>query len=194
MTAGAYFRQNINQLDVSAVVSDPAVVVGVRATIANVTLNATPAGSTDDCVLRWNAAAFENTGGIFSETTTAANGTIVEVNQAGIYHVNFMGNCTATNTVVLGIGFNSSAAMLNGDPLIAAGTGILASGAQTAPVATALSVGLSAAFVVTAAQAAATNGALVRFHGSNGSSATPGAGIAVAQVAYRITRIANFSG
>lgn len=163
----------------------------------NNTLNATPTGSTNTSVCRFNAAAtvtddsgYRNASII--ETTTAADGTTIGVIQPGIY--NFGATFAGTGAVALlwAISLNCAAAALTGDPALSQ-AGVLQIADTLGVAANTWVTPLSAVVPVGRTAAMAAGGALFRMHATNSGGAAPVGGVA-AGFAYRLLKVCDFGG
>lgn len=151
-------------------------------------LGATQSGTTDDAVLRWDAAATTLGLGL-AQTTTAANGTIIAITRPGVYFCELGFNSDASATVISGMSLNGNAASLAAAPSFA-NTGVFEVLTSTAPAATVIPVKLTGTIYVTRPLAFASGGALLRFLGTTAAGATP-AGIVTASAYYRVTKVAE---
>ncbi len=146
-------------------------------------LNATPTGSVDTSILRFDASFPSGTGIVVS--TSPTTGTILTIHRAGLYLVTFQCSQAASNTIQVGISVNTT--NLTGDP-VGGAAGVLAAQAQTTPAATVLPVGLSHPVPISGAEANNTTGignaqAQLRLHATNGGGAAITAGNIVANTA-----------
>jgi hypothetical protein len=157
-----------------------------QAEASNSVINATPTGSTDDVILRMNAAATIVGVGI-AEVTTAAAGTIVTISTPGIFSVSLTLGFTGAVAVAAGIGINMATAPITADPVV--GTDGVIKAADMLMVASSTQVvDLATTFQCTAAQAA--TGMTLRFVASNSANAAP-VGVVAASVAYRLQKLCN---
>lgn len=151
------------------------------------TINATPTGSTDDVILRFdNVNAVTATA--IAVATTAANGTILTISEPGAYMVDLDLAWTGAVAIGAGIGVNMAAAPITNDPVLGVDGVIKATDVLGVANFTG-HIGLSTVIYVTPAQAAA--GLTVRFVASNSGNAAP-VGLVAASGAYRIAQIAGF--
>jgi hypothetical protein len=157
-------------------------------------LNAAPNGSTADAILRFDTTTvLEASGSHMLATTSAADGTVVDVWDPGIYLCAFHMPVLASQTVLLGISVNATGAGLTGDPV--AGTlGVLASQLLITPAANAIGANLMYAACIsktqiTAGIAAGQRGAAIRFHATNNAGAAGGAAFLAATARCTITRL-----
>lgn len=160
------------------------------AEIRNFLIDAAITGSTDTAVLRMAGPASINTGGAFTEVTTAANGTVVIVGLPGLYHVSFYWGQGGPRPLSLGIGVD----MVTGAPIVSDAVwttaGMIAVMAPDGVGGVSMVGELSATFSVTQAQAAI--GRTVRMIGTNPVDGIPlGLGNQPQNNAYRITKIAE---
>ena len=171
--------------------------VNARATTAtNQTINATPTGSSDTSILRFNAAAA--IGGDIVETTTAAGGTQVFLRAPGIYYIGFSLTASgAAQPIAAGISFAASTAVaIVADPVVNVAN-VIASADVVGLAAIILQINLGVIVTVTEAAAvlarAASTAAVtarVMFHATDSGAAAP-VGIAAASVQYRIIKLSE---
>jgi hypothetical protein len=153
----------------------------------NTVINATPTGSTDTAVLRFNAAA-TIVGTALSEATTAAAGTIVTLGETGMFSVELTLGFTGAVAVAAGIGFGMAAAPIVADPVV--GTDGVIKAADMLMVASSTQV-IDLGTVVNVSSAAVAAGtATLRFLATNSGGAAP-VGVVAASVNYRILKVAN---
>lgn len=160
-----------------------------NALFVNNTINATPTGSTNDAVLRFNAAgtATEDDPGTFTETTTAADGTSLAIKKAGIYLFTFTATLTGAVPVFFGISQDVAAAGLVNDPAFAT-TGFLAIADCLSVASNTAVCSLMATVYVSRALAASATGSVLRCHATNSGNAAP-VGIVAGSVQYRVALI-----
>lgn len=144
-------------------------------------LNATETGSTDDAVLRFDAAAPTIVGPGISVATTAANGTVITITHPGWYFVEFTGVTKAATTVHLGLSSNVAAAGLNSDPSFAIAGMLEVLAPIVTPAANDTPFALRHCLEVLKGTAQ-----VVRFHATDGSDAAPDFSTTVASFSYRV--------
>lgn len=148
-------------------------------------------GTTDTAILRMNAAAAVNTGGAFTEVTTAADGTIVTVGLPGLYLAKFTWVVSGAASIAVGIGVDlATGAAITADPAYATAGVIYASDPITGVAALAISGDAFATFTVSGAQAAA--GRTVMFMITDSAAGAP-VGTVAAGLQYEITKIAEIA-
>lgn len=126
------------------------------------------AGTTNDAVLRFNAANDAAVGDGISIVHSATLGDSVEIRRGGLYFVSLIFSQAASTTVMLGISLNVAAAGLTGNPVTTiAGMGPV--GDRVLPASNTQKWQISSVFSIP--QAVAQLPAVVRFHGTNGSNA-----------------------
>lgn len=127
-------------------------------------------GSTNDAVLRFNSAndAVVSPSGALVVTHSAADGDSVAITERGTYEVAFTFSQAASVTVKLGISLNVAAGALTGDPVMTL-AGMKDVGGAVLPAAASVYHHLKATLQIS--EALADAGAVVRFHGTNGSDA-----------------------
>lgn len=152
-------------------------------------LNASFTGTTNDAVLRFNAAGTVVGAGIV-ETTTAADGTSVAITRPGIYVVDFTGVALGGTTVHAGVSINVAAAGLTTDPSYAIAGFI----SVQQPIVAAADVGQPINFTGIFIENIKGQTSVVRFHATNGSDAAPVFTGLAAFFAYRITRLQDSRG
>lgn len=144
----------------------------------------------DECTLAFTNANQVTVGNAIVGTNVAGPGTVVTINQPGVYYAALSYASTATGALnSLGITLNTNAAGRTDTPAMAT-AGIMDFGAPLAPAATALSTKLSAVFWVTKALAIA--GAVVRFQAGAAGNATPAGGdVTIAECRFQVVRLGN---
>ncbi len=161
-----------------------------NSSIRNDTLNASFTGTTDDAVLRW-AAAGTQVGTAFTETTVAADGTVITCLETGLYHCVLICDIVGALNLGIGIGHGLTGVALTANPLWA-NAGMVA--AFTPITGVAALVGNNCISGVcpidNASIAAGTN--TIRFICTNSANAVPAA-VTLASVAYRIQKIGNLA-
>ncbi|MCG8590652.1 MAG: hypothetical protein MJE66_15280 [Proteobacteria bacterium] len=133
-------------------------------------LNASPYGSVDTTVMRFEGSgAPEGTG--LSQVTTAENGTVITVEKPGMYAVQLRGGNGAATPLITGVTVNADAFALTNPPNFGtAGTRDVDITEGPDAAGNAGSCALTSMVAVTAADiAAGTGGAQLRVHGSGGS-------------------------
>jgi hypothetical protein len=161
----------------------------------NQTLQAGFTGTADTSICRFNAAGI--TAGSVTETTTAADGTIVLLTTPGLYHVSFSFTFVGAVAVAGGISFGAAtAAAIVADPVVNVAN-VIASADMVSLAGVTQQMALSAIFFVTQAAATlalagstAAGTARVMFHATNSAGAVP-VGIPVASAQYRILKLAE---
>lgn len=162
--------------------------LSARSSIVNTAgLGATQSGTTDDAVLRWDAAATVVGLGL-AQTTTAAAGTTIAITRPGLYVYELGFDCDSSATVISGVSLNQTAS-LGAAPAFAT-SGVIDVLTSTAPAATVIPVKITGLVQVTRTQAFAAGGAILRFLGTTAAGATP-AGIVTASAYYRVTKVAD---
>jgi hypothetical protein len=160
---------------------------------SNNTLQAGFTGTTDTSICRFNAAG--TVVGDMTETTTAADGTIILITSPGVYHVSF--SCTVLGAVAIaaGISFGASTAVaITADPVVDVANVIESQDVVSIAVLQ-FQVSLSAIVTVTGAAATlaiagstAVDTARIMFHLTNSAGAAP-VGVPAASGQYRIQKL-----
>ena len=171
-----------------------AILGGTDTAVTN-TLNATPTGSSDTSIFRFNADPADTDA--FTITTTAAGGTIILITQPGIYHVTLDFVFDGAVLIAAGISFGASTAVaIVADPVVNVANVIVsadvdgnANGDQPVHLEAIFEVTEAAAVLARAASTAVAT-ARVMFHGTNSGGAAP-AGITAAGAQYSIEKIAQ---
>ena len=161
------------------------------------TLNATPSGSTDTAVLRFNThlASFTTKTGqvvnskpLINVTTLAGSGSVYTIRRAGIYQATLSLSVGAGQTVHAGIGMDmDAAAPIVADPVVGT-NGVLVASTTVAPSATGIPITLSTMLLVAPSDAAAT--VTVRALATNGAAGAP-AGLVAAAATFDLVRVAD---
>ena len=150
------------------------------------TLNATPAGSTNDAVLRFDNAQTV-TG--FTVTTAATTGTEVKISQPGVYLCVLQTVITGAVSAILGITLDGAAGSLTGNPAWATAGTIAFSGTITGLANLLQSATVMGFARVTSAMAASASLGIVRFNATDGSNATISSNAVAASTSGQIFRI-----
>lgn len=172
-------------------------VLGASDALVTNTLNATPTGSADTSILRFNTDP-GNTNA-FTVATTAADGTIILIQEPGIYHASLDLVFDGAVLVAAGISFGAATAVaITADPVVNVANVIAsadvdgnANGDQPVHLSVVFQVTEAAAVLARAASTAAVT-ARVMFHATNSAGAAPG-GITAAGVQYRIEKLSQAS-
>ncbi len=151
------------------------------------TINATPTGAVDTAVLRFDVLTGSTAGIVVA--TTADNGTILTINQAGVYQIDLGLDFNGAVLLSAGIGINMGAGAIIADPLIGTDGVVKATDADGVAANTA-HLELSTVVYVTGAQAAA--GLTVRFLATDSAAGAP-AGLVAAFGGWRVHQIAQVS-
>ncbi len=155
--------------------------------ITGITLNATPTGSTDTAVLRWDTITVPTADAQVSFVTTAAAGTIVTLTESGLYLVDLTLAVNGAVALAAGIGLDMVAAPIIADPAV--GTdGVFQANDLLSVAANTAGIRLATAFYVDEATSPAT----IRFLATDSAAAAP-AGLVAATASFRIVKLANLA-
>lgn len=155
----------------------------------NDTANASFTGTTDTAVMRMNTSGAAT--GAMQVATTAASGTVITLNSAGLYMFSISMFYLGAVSVAAGISYGASnAAPITADPLVGVANVIWAVdlvgiAASSNPISHSVPVR-----VVQAEIAAGTS--TLRIHATNSAGAAP-VGIVAVGVQYRLEKIADLS-
>lgn len=148
-------------------------------------LNATPTGTTDTAVLRFDNVTVPANSRL-SAVTNAANGTIVTLQDAGIYAVDMTLAMTGAVTVDAGIGLNTTAAPIIADPVV--GTdGAFKANSLAGVASLRMAIEFATEIYVDSTQLPAR----IRFLATDPFSGAP-TGLAAGTASFRIVKTANF--
>ncbi len=151
------------------------------------TINAVPTGGPDDAVLRFDVVSAVVGNSSIAVVTTAANGTVATISEAGAYQIDLSLDWTGAVAIAAGIGINMT--IFTVDPALGV-DGVIKATDVLGVAAFTGHIELSTTVYVTGAQAAA--GLTVRFLATNSAGAAP-AGLVVAFGGWRISQIAQVS-
>jgi hypothetical protein len=164
-----------------------ALLPSANAIITGTTLNATPTGSTDTAVLRWDTIVVPATDPQVSFTTTAAAGTIVTLTESGVYLVDLTLALTGAVAIAAGIGQDMAAAPIVADPAV--GTdGVFQANDFLAVAANTAGIRFATALYVDESESPST----IRFLATNSAGAAP-VGLVAATASFRIVKVANIA-
>ena len=174
-------QQGINQLGLA----------GREVSLRLDTVNATPTGSTDDAVLRFDNATVLAGTGLIAATTTAAAGTTVEVSEPGVYELSLYANVTGAASIAAGIGVDLAAgAPRQSDPAYATAGIVAVAPPVTGVAALTAAITLTKTVVISATQAATAGQGVVYFLATDNADGAPAA-LVVATVSAFVTKIAE---
>jgi peptidoglycan hydrolase-like protein with peptidoglycan-binding domain len=161
-----------------------AVLDGNRDIVTGTVLNATPTGSTDTAVLRWDNVVVPANSRI-TAATTAANGTILTLLDTGTYQVDMTLAMSGAVFIDPGIGLNMAASPIIADPVV--GTdGVFKANSLTGVAALVMGIELSTTFYVDTAVTPAT----LRFLATDPFVGAP-SGLVAGDANFRLVKLAN---
>ncbi len=147
-------------------------------------LNATPSGTTDTAVLRFDTVVVPANSRI-TATTTAANGTILTLLDPGTYQVDLTLALTGAVAIDAGIGLNMLASPIVADPVVDT-DGVFKANSVIGVAALTMGIELSTEFYVLSADTPAT----LRLLASDPFGGAP-LGLVAGDCSFRVLKTAN---